>query len=129
MAETKKSTVKLERTYNIPLRKEYLKVANWKRTKKAVKAAKEFLARHMKAADIKDVKLSKEVNEKIWQHGIKNPPHHIKVNVSKDDKGVVRAELFGAVEKEAKAAKKSKAEKPETTAKIEEKLEAAEVKT
>ena len=98
----KKETANLERTYNIPLRKEYQKVPCWKRSKKAVRAAKEFLQKHMKSDD---VKLSKELNEKIWQHGIKNPPHHVKVNVTKDKEGVVRAELFGA-KAEAKVEKK-----------------------
>ena len=39
----KKETKIIERTYNVPLRKEYRKVPRWKRTKKAVKALKEFL--------------------------------------------------------------------------------------
>ena len=104
----KKETANLERTYNIPLRREFQKVPCWKRSKKAVRAAKEFLQKHMKS---EDVRLSKEVNEKIWQHGIKNPPHHVKVTVSKDKEGVVRAELFGA-KAEAKIEKKP-AKKPE----------------
>jgi large subunit ribosomal protein L31e len=115
----KKDTPKtvLERTYNVPLRKEFQKVARWKKTKKAVKALREFLAKHMKS---EDVKLSKELNEKIWKHGIKNPPHHVKVSVTKDDKGVVKADLFEkkkAVPKkeakpEVKKEEKSEAEKP-----------------
>ncbi len=106
MAKTESK--KLERTYNIPLRKEYRKVANWKQTKKAVKATKEFLARHMKSNDIR---LGKHLNEKLWQHGIKNPPHHVKVTTIKDDKGVVRAELFGhKIEKKKEEKKKSRLE-------------------
>jgi ribosomal protein L31E len=80
-----------ERTYNVPLRKEFLKVARWKRTKKAIKAFKEFIQKHAKS---ENVVVSKEVNEYIWRHGIKNPPHHVKVNVTKDEKGAVKAELF-----------------------------------
>ena len=80
-----------ERTYNVPLRKEFLKVARWKRTKKAVKAFKEFIQKHTKS---EDVLVSKEVNEYIWKNGIKNPPHHVKVTVKKDDKGVVKADLL-----------------------------------
>ena len=88
----KKKEVKiLERTYNVPLRKEYRKVPRWKKTKKAVSALRQFLIKHMKS---EDVKLSKELNEKLWKHGIKNPPHHVKVTVTKNDKGEVRAELF-----------------------------------
>jgi len=106
-AEKKPAT--LERIYNIPLRREFLKVARWRRTEKAITAVKEFLQRHMKT---EEVKLGKELNELIWLHGIKNPPHHVKVTVVKDEKGVARAELFG-VKKETpkKEAKKVKEEK------------------
>ncbi len=95
----------LERTYTIPLRKEYQKAPNWKRTRKAVVALREFLQKHMKAQEIK---LSKEINETMWKHGVKNPPHHLKVTAKKDDKGVVHAELFGFVKKEKSAKKKTK---------------------
>ncbi|MFH1682708.1 MAG: 50S ribosomal protein L31e [Candidatus Woesearchaeota archaeon] len=95
-----------ERTYNIPLRREYLKVPNWRRTKKAVTAAKQFLQKHMKT---EDVRLGKHLNEELWKHGIQNPPHHIKVTVLKDEKGTARAELFGhKIELEKKVEKKSK---------------------
>ena len=43
----------LERTYNVPLRKEFLKVPKYKRAKKAVKALKQFLAKHMKSDNVK----------------------------------------------------------------------------
>ena len=93
----------LERTYTIPLRREWLKVPRYKRAKKAVIAVNRFLRRHMKSDD---VRLGKYLNEELWKHGIKNPPSKIRVNVLKDDKGVVRAELVGApipkVEEEAK---------------------------
>ena len=93
-----KTKIVLERTYNVPLRKEFLKTPNWKRTKKAVKALKEFLVRHMKPLDmdIKNVKIGKHLNEHIWKDGIRNPPHHVKVVATKDDKGLVKAELEGA---------------------------------
>ncbi|MEM4268156.1 MAG: 50S ribosomal protein L31e [Candidatus Woesearchaeota archaeon] len=81
-----------ERVYNIPLRKEFLKVPKYKRSKKAVTAVKEFLARHMKSSE---VRLGRYINETIWSRGIKNPPHHIKVHCIKDEKGVVRAEIVG----------------------------------
>ena len=95
MAKTTEKT--LERTYNVPLRKEYMKAPRWNRTKKAVIALRQFLAKHMKS---ENVLLSKELNEEMWKHGIQNPPHHVKVNAVKDDKGVVKADLF-AVEKPA----------------------------
>lgn len=94
MAEKEVKT--MERTYNVPLRKEFQKVPRWRKSKKAVTALRQFLAKHMKS---KEVKIGKEINEKIWQHGIKNPPHHVKVTVTKDEKGVVKADLFGAEKK------------------------------
>ena len=105
MAKTTEKT--LERTYNVPLRKEYMKAPRWNRTKKAVIALRQFLAKHMKS---EKVLLSKELNEEMWKHGIQNPPHHVKVNAVKDDKGVVKADLF-AVEKPA--SKRTPAEKKE----------------
>ncbi|MBI4151888.1 50S ribosomal protein L31e [Candidatus Woesearchaeota archaeon] len=106
MAKKQESAKAVERVYNVPLRKEYQKVPNWRRTKKAVVAMKEFLARHMKS---EDVRLGKDVNEKIWQHGIRNPPHHVKVTVRKDEKGVVHAELFGTKKTSEHAVSKKEA--------------------
>ena len=80
----------LERVYNVPLRKEYQKAPNWRRTPKAVKALRQFISKHMKS---ENVLIGKYANLELWKHGIKNPPHHIKVNALKDDKGVVKAEL------------------------------------
>ncbi len=108
MAKTTEKT--LERTYNVPLRKEYMKAPRWNRTKKAVTALRQFLAKHMKS---ENVLLSRELNEELWKHGIQNPPHHIKVKVTKDDKGVVKAELVG---KEKPASKKTPAQKKEKEA-------------
>jgi len=94
----------VERTYNVPLRKQYLKSPNWKRTERAITALRAFLKKHMKS---ETVKIGKELNEFLWLHGIKNPPHHVKITVTRDEKGLVKAELFG-VKKEEKKAKKEK---------------------
>lgn len=100
----------VERTYNVPLRKEWLKVPRYLRTQKAVKALKQFLKKHMKS---EEVRIGRYLNLHLWKHGIKNPPHHVKINVVKDDKGIVKAELVGApVEKEEKKGK-TKEEKKE----------------
>ncbi len=69
-----------ERTYNVPLRSEWLKVPRWRRTKRAVAALKVFLTKHTKNHD---VRLSRWVNEALWQKGGKNPPHHLQVKVKK----------------------------------------------
>lgn len=97
-----------ERTYTIPLRKEFLKVPRWRRTEKALVAVREFLQKHMKS---EDVKIGVSINEFVWKHGIRNPPSRVKITTSKDDKGIVKAELFGLKTKEEKTANNSKADK------------------
>ena len=99
---------KLERTYTIPLRREYLKAPKYRRTEKASRALRDFLVKHMKSENIK---IGKYLNEFLWMHGMKNPPHHVKVNVAKIE-GAVYAELFGKPLKIGKEEKK-KEEKAE----------------
>lgn len=112
MAET-------ERTFTIPLRKEWLKAPKYRRAKKTISALRAFLNRHMKPVELK---LGKYLNLEVWKHGIKNPPSRIRVTAKKDDKGVVNAELFGApvekkedkkaVKKEEQKVEEKKPEKP-----------------
>ncbi len=116
-----KSKVVLEREYIIPLRKEFQKAPKYKRAKKTIKALKEFLAKHMKSDNIK---IGKYLNLKVWEHGIKNPPHKLKVKTEKYDDGLVKAELFGAPVEKPKEEKKKpikKEGKKEVTPKKEEK--------
>ena len=148
---TENKTEKLEREYVIPLRNKWKRVPRYKRANKAVKAIKEFLARHMRVInrDLNNVKIDKYLNEEVWFKGIKNPPARIKVKAVKDETGVVRAELFDIPEKlkfkkareekrEAKAIEKTekakpkeekKEEKPEEKAEEEKKEEAKEKKS
>ena len=100
---SKAASEKLERTYNIPLRKEWLKVPKYQRAKKAVTALRQFLSQHMKS---KDIRIGRELNKALWARGIQSPPHHVRVTaVREDDK--VFAELFGVKVEPAKAAKKA----------------------
>lgn len=99
----------IERTYNVPLRKKFQKVSLVRRTERAMRALQEFLAKHMKA-DIKNVKIGRHLNEKMWERSIRNPPHHVKVDVIKDDDGIVKAELSG-FKYEDKKKEESKGEK------------------
>ncbi len=94
MVETKTEN-KFEKEYTIPLRREWAKVPRYKRANKAVKAIKEFLARHMKIydRDLRKIKIDKYLNEELWFRGIKNPPHKIKVRATKEGE-IVRVELF-----------------------------------
>ncbi len=82
----------IKRTYNIPLRSGFRFKAKHKRAKVCIRVVKDFLKKHMKSEDIR---LGKQLNEDVWKHGMKNPPHHIKVDVIKDKEGIVKAELFG----------------------------------
>lgn len=105
MAKKKESKTKLERSYNIPLRKSFRRTAKHKRTPRAVRTIREFLKKHMKAENIR---LGMHLNEHLWKHGIKNPPHHVKVHATKEDE-FVNAELEGFEFKEAvKAVPKKK---------------------
>ncbi len=85
----------LEREYIIPLRKECMKVPNYKRAGRAIKAIKKFLTRHMKIydRDLDKIKIDKYVNEEIWFRGAKKPPAKIKVKAIKYDSGEVKVEL------------------------------------
>lgn len=132
MAEKKSETkIIVERTYNVPLRKGFQKAPKYRRAKKAVNVLKAFLSKHMKSENIK---IGKYLNLEIWKRGIKNPPHHVKINVTKDSEDVVKAELAGAPEEKKpksppkEAVKKEKTEgKPEVG--IEKALEKLEEKT
>src|SRR3989344_1873099 len=94
------SKIVLERVYVIPLRRQTLKVPPFKKANKAAKTIREFISRHMKSEKLL---LGKYLNLKIWKHGAKTPPHHVKVNAVKDDKGRVFVELVDAPKEIPKA--------------------------
>jgi len=96
MAEKKQEPkIELEREYIVPLRKGWLKVPKYKRTNKAVKTLKQFIARHMKVYDndLRNIKVDIVLNNEIRFRGIKKPPAKIKVRARKTDDGIVRVEL------------------------------------
>lgn len=94
MAE-KEDKIILEREYIVPLRKKFINTPQYKRTPKAIKALKQFIAKHMKVEDrdLRKVKLDKYVNEEMWMCGIRKPLAKIKVKVKKFDSGIVSVEL------------------------------------
>ena len=112
--------VVLERVYVVPLRSEFSKVPEYKKTKKAAKALKEFVAKHMKSDN---VNIGKELNNFVWKHGIRNPPHHIKITAVKYDSGLVKANLFGV---KAEEEKKEESKKPKKAVKEDAKAEQKE---
>ena len=71
----------MERLYTIPLRKEFSKAPNYKRTFKAIKAIRAFGQKHMKCDD---VRIGTNLNLEMWKHGRKNPPPRIKVKMIKE---------------------------------------------
>ncbi len=114
---------KIEREYTIPLRERCRPVPSYKKTPKAIKSVKEFIAKHMqvRSRDLKKVRLDMYLNEFLWQRGIKKPLHKVKVKAIKEG-DIVRVY---AIDLPAKLNfKKIRQEKQE----IEQKKEAKEVK-
>ena len=93
--KAKEKKMILEREYIVPLRREWEKVPAYKRAPRAVKALKEFLARHMGVydRDLRKVKIDILLNNELRFRGIKKPPIKIKVKARKFDNGEVVAEL------------------------------------
>ncbi len=98
--KTETKTEKIEREYVIPLREKCRVVPRYKKTNKAVKTVKEFLARHMKiySRNLKNIKLDKYLNEFLWARGIRKPPIKVKVKAVKEG-DIVNAELAEMPEK------------------------------
>ena len=95
MAEEKTDKIILEREYIVPLRKKFSNTPQYKRTPKAIKALKQFIAKHMKVEDrdLRKVKIDGLVNHEMWFHGIKRPLNKIKVKAKKFESGIVSVEL------------------------------------
>lgn len=85
----------LEREYIIPLRREWLKVPEYKRANKAIKAIKEFLVKHMKVydRDLRKIKIEQVLNNEIRFRGMRKPQSKIKVLAKKYDNDIVTVEL------------------------------------
>jgi large subunit ribosomal protein L31e len=94
----------LERIYTVPLVDAY-KTVRGKRTSRAVKILKSFLARHMKTEEER-VKVSSEVNSLLWRSGMQRPPKRIKVKAKRDAKGEVSVSLVEEPKVEKPAAEK-----------------------
>ncbi|HXW37052.1 MAG TPA: 50S ribosomal protein L31e [Nitrososphaerales archaeon] len=85
----------LTRVYVVPLRRAF-EAPPYRRTKVAIEIIKRFTFRHMKASE---VKIKKDVNEAIWARGIKNPPRRIKLEMERDEDGLVSVGLAPETEK------------------------------
>lgn len=98
-----------EKMFTIPLRREFLKVAMYRRSKKAVSAVRKFIARHMK---VEEVKIGKNLNLFLWAYGMKNPPPRVKVkSVREENYALVELQDYPFAVKKVKEEKKGLAEK------------------
>jgi large subunit ribosomal protein L31e len=84
-----KNVEPLTRVHMVPLRRAF-EAPKYRRTKVAVRLIREFTTRHMKA---KEIKIEKDVNLALWSRGIGNPPRRIKLEMERDDEGLVSVRL------------------------------------
>ena len=82
-----------ERIYTVPLSKAWISPRT-RHSPRAIRILKSFVMRHMKI-DGDSIKITNEVNEKIWDRGIQKPPRKIKVRITKDSEGIVTVHLAG----------------------------------
>ena len=89
-----------EKTYTIPLGKALIMPPR-KRAPRAMHMIRAYVVKHMKIpsrAEEEDeepptLKITKEVNERIWDRGIEKPPRKIRVKATKDKEGNVTVHL------------------------------------
>ena len=79
----------LTRTYMVPLGRAF-EAPRYRRSKVAMRIIREFATRHMKATE---VSIAEEVNEQIWSRGIKSPPRRIRLDMERDEDGIVSVKL------------------------------------
>ena len=93
-----------ERIYTVPLAKAWIRPPK-KRAPRAMHMIRDFITKHMKLemrveedeeGEMPTLVLSKEVNEKVWSHGIEKPPRKIRVRAAKDKDGNVKVYLAEA---------------------------------
>ena len=79
----------LTRTYVVPLGVAY-EAPPYRRAKVAIRIIKDFTKRHMKATE---VSIKVDVNEVIWARGIRHPPRRIRLEMERDEDGLVSVSL------------------------------------
>jgi large subunit ribosomal protein L31e len=85
----------LNRIHIVPLYRAY-EAPPYRRAKVAIRLIKEFAKRHMKATE---VKISEEVNLSVWSRGIRKPPRRLKLEMVRDEDGIVEVKLPSEEEK------------------------------
>lgn len=79
----------LTRVYVVPLGIAF-EAPPYRRAKVAIRMIKDFTKRHMKASE---VNIGKDVNELIWARGIRHPPRRVRLEMSRDEDGLVTVKL------------------------------------
>lgn len=116
-----------ERVYTINLSKVVLTPRS-RRSKRAINMIREFAMKHMKS---EEVKIDEELNQIVWERGIRRPPRKIRVKIVRDLDGIVRVKPYTEVSEEKSVEKveekvqenEEKEVKAETEEKSEEKKE------
>jgi len=80
-----------ERIYTVPLSRAWIGPRN-KRAPRAIRILRNFIMRHMKI-DEESLKISNEVNERVWSRGIQKPPRKIRIRAVKNKEGIVTIRL------------------------------------
>ena len=75
-----KASKPLSREYTVHIHKYVFGVQFKKRAPKALRSLKEFA---QKAMGTKDVRIDTSVNKFLWSRGVKNPPHRIRVRLTR----------------------------------------------
>jgi large subunit ribosomal protein L31e len=84
----------LTRTYVIPLAVAF-EAPPYRRAKVAIRIIREFAKRHMKATE---VSVNEDVNKVVWARGIRHPPRRVRVEMERDEDGLVSVKLAPAAE-------------------------------
>jgi len=80
-----------ERFYTVPLGRVWIGPRK-KHSPRAIRVLRSFIMRHMKT-DEDSIRITNEVNEKIWSRGIEKPPRKIRIRATKDTEGIVTVHL------------------------------------
>lgn len=80
-----------EKIFNLNLRKQFVKVARWRRAKDFTQLLRKILKKKLKTDKIK---IDKKLNEKIWERGMENPPAKLRIKTVKQDDGTFKIELM-----------------------------------
>lgn len=73
-----------EKVFTIPLG-EARKTRRKKRAQKAVKIIKEFIKKNL---NVGEVRVSSDLNQKIWERGAEKPPRRVRAKAIKTSEGV-----------------------------------------